>query len=146
MSHLHYYYRDIDPETIEKLPTAKKNKARTNLIKKYLLKSYYNNYESQSEMKNIFLLKNSYKLFKMSIGFSLFFNVICYKFLFSGIYEYGRFYFDPKNIPFAFKIIFTTYLSYKLLDNLWSHYICIPELYELTIDDINRNLKLKESL
>ena len=38
MSHLHYYYRNIDPEFIERLPTLKKNKARTDLIKKFLLK------------------------------------------------------------------------------------------------------------
>ena len=146
MSNLHYYYRNIDPEFIEKLPSAKKNKARISLLKRFLLKTYFRNYEGESDMKNIFLLKNSNKLFKISVGFSLFFNVICYKFLFTGVYEYGRFYFDPKIFPFAVKILFTSFLSYKLLNNLWSHYIYIPELYEIAIEDFNRNLELKENV
>lgn len=141
MSSLNFYYRSIDPEIIERLPTIKKDKARLKLIKKYLLKNYYSNFESEKEMKNIFLMKNSYKMFKLSSGIALFFNMICYKFLFTGIYEIRNFYFDPKNVPFIFKIGFTTYLSYKLLDNLWSNYIFIPEIYEMAIIDYNENSK-----
>lgn len=139
MSNLNFYYRSIDPEIIERLPTNKKDKARLKLIKKHLLKNYYTNFESEKEMKNIFLIKNSYKMFKLSSGLALFFNIICYKFLFTGIYEVRNFYFDPKNVPFIFKLGFTTYLSYKLIDNLWSNYIYIPEIYEMAINDYNEN-------
>lgn len=139
MSHnLNFYYRTIDPEIVERLPTNKKDKARLKIIKKYLLRNYYNNFESESEMKNIFLIKNSYKMFKLSLGFALFFNLVCYKFLYNGIYEFRNFYFDPKNLPLIVKIGFTTFLSYKLLDNLWSNYIYIPELYEIAINDYNK--------
>lgn len=137
MSNLNFYYRSIDPEIIERLPTNKKDKARLKLIKKYLLRSYYTNFENEKEMKNIFLIKNSYKMFKLSAGLALFFNMICYKFLFTGIYEIRNFYFDPKHVPFIVKICLTTFLSYKLLDNLWSNYIYIPELYEMAINDFN---------
>jgi len=140
MSNLNFYYRNIDPEIVERLPTAKKDSARLKIIKKYLLKNYFNNFESEKEMKNIFLVKNSYKMFKLSAGFALFFNIICYKFLFTGIYEIRSFYFDPKNVPFFVKIGFTTFLSYKLLDNLWTNYIYIPEIYEMAINDYNNNI------
>jgi len=141
MSNLNFYFRSIDPDIIESLPSNKKDNARLKLIRKYLLKNYYTNFDSEKEMKNIFLIKNSYKMFKLSTCFALFFNMICYKFLFTGIYEIRNFYFDPKNVPFIVKIGFTTFLSYKLLDNLWSNYIYIPEIYEMAINDYNENSK-----
>jgi len=141
MSNLNFYYRSIDPEIIERLSSNKKDKARLKLIKKYLLKNYYTNFKSETEMKNIFLIKNSYKMFKLSTGLALFFNMICYKFLFTGIYEIRTFYFDPKNVPLIVKLGFTTFLSYKLLNNLWSNYIYIPEIYEMAINDYNQNSK-----
>lgn len=143
MSSLNFYYRNIDPELVERLPTIKKDNARLKIIKKYLLKSYYTNFESEKEMKNIFLVKNTYKMFKLSAGFALIFNFICYKFLFTGIYEIRHFYFDPKNVPFIVKLGLTTFLSYKLLDNLWSNYIYIPEIYEMAINDYNEKLDKK---
>jgi hypothetical protein len=142
MSSLNFYYRNIDPEIVERLPTNKKDKARLLLIKKYLLKNYINNFEKETEMKNIFLVKNTLKMFKISAAFGFIFNFICYKFLFTGIYEIRHFYFDPKNVPFIVKLGFTTFLSYKLLDNLWSNYIYIPEIYEMAINDYNQNLNI----
>jgi len=143
MSSLNFYYRNIDPDIVERLPTTKKDNARLKIIKKYLLKSYYTNFESEKEMKNIFLVKNTYKMFKLSAGLASIFNFICYKFLFTGIYEIRHFYFDPKNVPFIVKLGFTTFLSYKLLDNLWSNYIYIPEIYEMAINDFNEKLEKK---
>ena len=53
--------------------------------------------------------------------------------MFTGIYEIGRFYFNPKTFPSIVKLGFSSIFSLKLLDNLWGNYINIPELYEMAI-------------
>jgi hypothetical protein len=88
--------------------------------------------------KDIFLIKNSYKFFKLALLLACGVNLLCYKFLFTGIYEIRSFYLNPKTLPFFSKFAISTSISLLFLNKIWSDYVYIPEIYKISVEKQNK--------
>lgn len=139
MSKFNSVFREIDPEDVERLMSHNKDKKRKQYIRNFLLNSYYNNYSNLENSKDIFLIKNSFKFFKLAIIFGLVVGYLSHEFFFTGIYEIRSFYLNPKTIPLPIKLLFTLGISYGVFNYLWMDYVCVPDIYELALKNSKLN-------
>lgn len=138
--YMHSICRDIDPEDVQKLMTDKKHKARKKIIKKYLVQSYINQFKDMSNKREYLLVKNTYNLCKLVLPLSLLFSLLSYKYFFTGVYEFRRFYLNTSSIPFGFKIVFSLSIGYYIFEKLWMDYTYNEEVYEMAVKNYNKKL------
>jgi hypothetical protein len=134
MSAFLHYYSQIDPPHIfNKNYYLDKEKERKRIIRAFLLKSYYNNYSKISDPKDVFLVKNTYKFFKLATLISLTMSGVFHKFLFSGVYEFRSFYFNPQRIPLLIKLGISFTFGIFVLNGIWINYTYNPFIYEVSL-------------
>ena len=104
------------------------------MINKFLINTYWTKFKLINDPLEIYMLKNTYGLFKFCITMSFGINYMLYHFLFKGVYEVRNFYFNPKTIPFGLKFGFTTFISIYTAKDIWLNYCYNPEVYELAVE------------
>jgi hypothetical protein len=137
--YLHSICRKMDQDEVQKLMTGKKHSARKKLIKKYLIKCYTSNFKDLQNKREFLLVKNTYNLCKLVLPVSLLFSFFSYKYFFTGVYEYRRFYLNTASISLPFKLVFTGSIAYYIFDKLWMDYTYNEDMYELAIRDYKKN-------
>jgi hypothetical protein len=142
--YLHSVCREVDPDQIQKLMTNKKHKARIGIIKKYLIKCYFNNFKDFPNKKEYLLVKNTYNFCKLVLPMSMLFGYFSYKYFFTGVYEFRSLYLNTASIPFPIKLIFSGNIAYYIFNKLWIDYSYNEEIYELAIRDYNKNKNSQE--
>ena len=130
--------REIDPDEVSKLMTHKKRNVRKELIKKFLIKSYFNNYKGIENKRELMVVKNLINFVKFLLPFFFLFNFLSYKALLTGVYEYKSFYFNTNKIPFPLRFSFSLYLSYFVFKNILLNYAYNQEVYSMVVNDLKR--------
>lgn len=125
--------REIDPEYIQRLMTHKKHKERKKLIRKFLFNNYFNNYRQIQDIKEKFIIKNSYNFCKVLLPISIGLSFVIYKIFFTGIYEIRSFYFNTNKIPFMIKLLLSSMGGVYLFNQLWMDYTYNSDMYELAL-------------
>lgn len=142
MDNLSSILREIDPDEISKLNSKKKPKARKELIKKFVIKSYRNNYKDIEKKRDLMVLKNLMNFAKFLFPIYFFFNFVFYKFLLTGVYEYKSIYYNVSQVPFIFKLGISSYLSYLIFKQYWLNYAYNQEVYTMAVNDL---IKIKNN-
>lgn len=132
--YLHYFCRNLDPEEVEKLPTAQKHKARKKIIGGFLFKGMLNGIKNITTDKYEYaLVKNIFYLGTGAALFSLFISIFFYRYFFTGVYEFRRFYLNASNIPLIFKLLITGAFGFFVFEKACFNYAYNQDIYEIAI-------------